>query len=136
MRRYLVVDDNRDFAENLAEILRENGDETEVAYGGEQALARVRARRFDVVVTDMRMPAMGGARLLHEIRRVDPGLAAVVVTAHASDLDLDAARREGLLAVLPKPVPVDRLRALLAVARRDGLVVVVEDDEALRENLC
>jgi CheY-like chemotaxis protein len=135
VRRYLVVDDNRDFAENLAEILRDAGDEAAVAHAGREALARVRAARFDAVVTDMRMPGMGGAQLLHEIRRLDPGLAAVVVTAHAGDIDLEAAWREGLLGVLPKPVPVGRLLALLARARRDGLVVVVEDDASLRENL-
>lgn len=135
MRRYLLVDDNREFAGNLAEILRDAGDEAEVAHGGREALAHVRDARFDAVVTDMRMPEMGGAQLLHEIRRLDPGLAAVVVTAHAGDIDLEAAWQEGLLAVLPKPVPVERLLALLGRARRDGLVVVVEDDAALRENL-
>jgi DNA-binding NtrC family response regulator len=136
VRRYLVVDDNRQFAENLAEILREAGAEAEVALGGREALGRVAARRFDALVTDMRMPEMGGARLLHEVRRADPAMAAVVVTAHAGDVDLDTARREGVLGILPKPVPVDRLLDLLSAARRDGLVVVVEDDPALREALC
>jgi CheY-like chemotaxis protein len=135
VRRYLLVDDNREFAGNLAEILRDAGDEAEVAQGGREALARVRDARFDAVVTDMRMPEMGGAQLLHEIRRLDPGLAAVVVTAHAGDIDLEAAWQEGLLAVLPKPVPVERLLELLGRARRDGLVLVVVDDPALRENL-
>ena len=74
---------------------------------------------------------MGGAELVHAIRRSDPGLAAVIVTAHAGDADLEAARREGLLAVLPKPVPLARLLGLLGCARRDGLVAVLEDDRAL-----
>jgi CheY-like chemotaxis protein len=136
MRRYLIVDDNRDFAENLAEILRDRGDEVTIATGGAEALALARGTRFDALLTDMRMPLMGGAELVHEVRRLDPGLAALVVTAHAGDDALEAARREGLLAVLPKPVPLDRLLELLAVARRDGLVVVVEDDQRLSDNLC
>jgi CheY-like chemotaxis protein len=136
MRRYLLVDDNREFADNLAEILREGGAEAEVALGGTEALDQVRRGRFDAVVTDMRMPAMGGAVLLRELRRADPGLAAVVVTAHAADADVVAAWREGLLGVLPKPVPVERLLELLGTARRDGLVVVVEDDAALQDDLC
>jgi DNA-binding NtrC family response regulator len=73
---------------------------------------------------------------VHEIRRVDPGAPALVITAHAGDDALEAARREGLLAVLPKPVEVPRLLALLASARRDGLVVVVEDDPRMSDNLC
>jgi CheY-like chemotaxis protein len=136
MRSYLVVDDNRDYAENLAEILRDGGDEVVVAENGPQATEAVRARRFDAILTDMRMPLMGGAEVVHAVRRIDPGAAALVITAHVGDDALEAARREGLLAVLGKPVEVPRLLALLASARRDGLVVVVEDDARLSDNLC
>jgi DNA-binding NtrC family response regulator len=107
-----------------------------IATGGTEALALAREARFDALLTDMRMPLMGGAELVHEVRRLDPGVAALVITAHAGDDALEAARREGLLAVLPKPVPVGRLLELLAAARRDGLVVVVEDDQRLSDNLC
>jgi two-component system, response regulator PdtaR len=136
MRHYLIVDDNRAFAENLGEIVRDLGDEVAVAENGEQALSLARDHRFDAIVTDMRMPFMGGAELVHHVRRIDPGVAAIVVTAYVRDGDLDAARREGLLATLPKPVPIARLLELLGTARRDGLVVVVEDDAALCDNLC
>lgn len=135
MRRYLIVDDNRQFAENLAEILRDQGDEVIIAGGGREALAEAGGARFDALLTDMRMPIMGGAELVHELRRLDPGLPALVITAHAGDDALEAARSEGLLAVLPKPVPVGRLLELLASARRDGLVVIVEDDTRLSDNL-
>jgi len=136
VRSYLVVDDNREFAENLAEILRDRGDEVLVAENGREAAAIVVTHRFDAVLTDMRMPLMSGAELVHELRRIDPGTAAMVISAHVGDDALDAARREGLLAVLPKPVEVPRLLALLACARRDGLVVVVEDDPRMSDNLC
>jgi len=135
LRRYLLVDDNAAFAENLAEILRDRGAEVTVAAHGAEALRLVAATRFDALLTDMRMPVMGGARLVHEVRRVDPGLPAVVATAYTGEDDLVAAREEGLLAVLPKPVPIARLVALLDCARRDGLVALVEDDPALADNL-
>jgi CheY-like chemotaxis protein len=136
MRHYLIVDDNRAFAENLSEIVRDLGDEVAVAENGAQALELAKGRRFDALVTDMRMPVMGGAELVHHVRRVDPGVAAIVVTAYVGDNKLAEARSEGLLATLPKPVPIGRLLELLSVARRDGLVVVVEDDVALCDNLC
>ena len=79
---------------------------------------------------------MGGAEVVHEIRRLDPGAAAMVISAHVGDDAIEAARREGLLAVLPKPVDVPRLLELLSEARRDGLVAVVEDDLRLADNLC
>jgi CheY-like chemotaxis protein len=136
MRTYLIVDDNRDFAENLAEILRDGGDDAVVAESGAEALRRAAERRFDAILTDMRMPLMGGAEVVHEIRRIDPGAPAMVITAHVGDDVLEAARREGLLAVLPKPVDVPRLLDLLVRARRDGLVAVIEDDVRLSDNLC
>lgn len=136
MRTYLIVDDNRDFAENLAEIVRDLGDEVVVASDGREAVARARERVFDALLTDMRMPFMGGAEVVHEIRRIDPGAPAMVITAHVGDDAIEAARREGLLAVLPKPVDVPRLLELLRVARRDGLVAVIEDDVRLSDNLC
>jgi two-component system, response regulator PdtaR len=135
MRRYLIVDDNVAFAENLAEILRDDGAEVTVVQGGPQALEAARARRFDALVTDMRMPVMSGARLVHEIREQDHGLPAIVVTAYTGEEDLVAAREEGLLAILPKPVPIQRLVELLRCARRNGLVALVEDDLALADNL-
>jgi CheY-like chemotaxis protein len=135
VRRYLLVDDNLAFAENMAEIIGDTGAEVAIASSGAQALALVAASRYDAIVTDMRMPSMGGARLVHEVRRVDPGLPALVVTAYTGDDDLAAARREGLLGILPKPVPVERLLCLLSEAHRDGLVAVVEDDAGLSDNL-
>lgn len=135
MRHYLLLDDNRALAENLAEILRDHGDEATVVTEGLQALELVRTRRFDALLTDMRMPGMSGAAAVHSLRRVDPGLAAVVITAYPSEEDLETARREGLLAILPKPVPLAPLLSLLSRARRDGLVALVEDDLALSDNL-
>jgi CheY-like chemotaxis protein len=135
VRRYLLLDDNHAFAENLAEILRDGGDQATVVTSGEEALRLVRTTRFDVLLTDMRMPGMSGADAVHHLRRVDPGLAAVVITAYPREDDLETARREGLLAVLPKPVPIPALVDLLSRARRDGLVVLVEDDPALSDNL-
>lgn len=135
MRHYLLVDDNAAFAENMAEIIRDTGADVTVAASGSEALELVRGTRFDALVTDMRMPVMGGARVVHEMRAIDPGLPAIVVTAYTGDDDLANARHEGLLAILPKPVPVARLIHLLMGARRNGLVAIVEDDLAMSDNL-
>jgi CheY-like chemotaxis protein len=135
MAAYLVVDDNRAFAENLAEILADAGSEVVIARDGAEALERVKARQFDLLLTDMRMPTMTGAQLVHEVRRVDPGLPAVVVTAYSGDEELRIARTEGLLAVLAKPLAIPSLMSLLKAARRDGMVVMVEDDAAFADNI-
>jgi DNA-binding NtrC family response regulator len=135
MRRILVLDDNRDLAENLAEIIADRGDEAVIAGDEHRALALVAERRFDVLVSDLRMPRMSGAHVLREVRRIDPGLPAIVVTALGEADGLGAAEREGLFALLPKPVPIARLLALLGAARRNGLVALALDDAALRDTL-
>jgi two-component system, response regulator PdtaR len=135
MRRYLIVDDNVAFADNLAEILRDDGAEAVVVAEAAKALEAARSSRFDALVTDMRMTEMNGARLVHEIRAVDSGLPAIVVSAYTRDDDLVAAREEGLLAVLPKPAPIPRLLELLRGARRNALVAVIEDDSVLADTL-
>lgn len=135
MSRIIITDDNRPFAENLAEILEDAGHEVVIAMTGEETLRQVQQSRFDLLVSDMRMPQMGGAELVHRVRLVDPGLPAVVITAFTQDNDLARARQEGLLAILPKPVPIPSLLPLVASARRDALVAIVEDDDKLLDNL-
>lgn len=136
MSKVLITDDNRAFAENLAEILEDAGHQAVIANSGSEALRLAAATRFDALLSDMRMPEMGGADLVHHLRRIDPGLPAIVITAYTYDNELARARHEGLLGILPKPVPMQTLLELLSVARRGGLVVLVDDDASLSDNLC
>jgi CheY-like chemotaxis protein len=134
-RRYLLVDDNEAFVENLAEILEATGAAVDVAANAVAAVECLGARRYDALVTDMRMPGMTGAELLHEARRRDPGLPVVLLSAYVQDAQLLDARRDGLLAVLSKPGKVPHLVSVLEGARHGGIVLLVEDDAALAENL-
>ncbi|MEW6433839.1 MAG: response regulator [Myxococcota bacterium] len=134
-RRYLLVDDNAAFVENLAEILEGTGATVDVAASASEALSRLDSHRYDALVTDMRMPGLSGSELLHLARRRDPGLPVVLLSAYVQDAQVAEARREGLLAVLSKPGKVVELVALLERARRGGMVLLVEDDAALAENL-
>jgi CheY-like chemotaxis protein len=118
-RRYLVIDDNRPLAENLAEIIEGRGDAVvEVVHSGQDALVRLGRVAFDAAVTDMRMPGLAGAALVQAMRSLDLQLPIVLLTAYSSDAELEQARGHGILGVLPKPVPIDALLALLAGASR------------------
>jgi CheY-like chemotaxis protein len=124
-RRYLVVDDNQPLAENLAEILETSGAEVDVEVDAVAALRRLQARRYTALVTDMRMPGLSGAELLAAARLADPSLPALVMTAFIGDADLARVERMGVLATLPKPVPVETLLQRLEHARRGAVVWVV-----------
>lgn len=134
-RKYLVVDDNVEFAENVAEILTDAGADVCVAAEGTAALEQVKRTRFDGVVTDMKMPGISGAELLRQVRGVDPGVPVVLLSAWAPDKQLSEAKRLGLLAFLSKASDPPRLLDLLEHARRDSTVLLVEDDHSMVENL-
>lgn len=113
MHRFLLVDDNRAFADNVAEILRDCGDEVVVCSDAWAAVALATSTRFDGLITDMRMPGMSGAALLRELRRLGCALPAIVISAYTSEEELELARREGPVAVFQKPVPISQLLAEL-----------------------
>jgi len=129
-RRYLLVDDNREFAENMAEILTDEGADVTRAVDGPSALSALDHGPFDVMITDMRMPGVTGAELLKLVRVRDPGLPVVVVSAYTRDEQLEEAHRLGLLAFMVKTGSPAKLLELLKRARRDAVVLAVCDDEA------
>lgn len=108
----LVVDDNRDLAENLGEVLELAGGRVSVAYDAETAIARLKAERFDLVVSDMRMPGLTGLDLLRYIQQAGLSSFVVVVTAYSQDSLLEEARDAGATDILLKPVDLRRLRDL------------------------
>jgi DNA-binding NtrC family response regulator len=90
MTRVLVVDDEAKNAALVAAELRDAGFEVEEASGGEAALKRLEAARFDAVVTDLRMAPPDGMALLERIRERWPETAVILMTAYAA---LETSRR-------------------------------------------
>src|SRR3954471_22717065 len=82
--RILVVDDEVNARNALAELLRDEGYETEVAADGGQALRMLESVDPDVVLTDLKMPVLDGLSLLEQGRSLVPHAAFVVMTAFGS----------------------------------------------------
>jgi CheY-like chemotaxis protein len=99
----LIVDDNVDLAENLAEILQIDGYTTEVAASAEEALEKVLGAEPDVVVTDYRLPGISGAVFIEQIRRKVSLLVAVVISAYTDDQTIREAQEAGAT-FMAKPV--------------------------------
>lgn len=135
--RILLVDDNVDLAENIKEILEDEGAEAEVVCSGTEALARLEQRAdIDLVITDVRMPDIDGLDVLRSIHQRWPGLPVIIMTAFDSDAVIDEAQGHGALGVLSKPIDFVRLTGMVArVAAPSSPVLLVEDDRDLRINL-
>jgi DNA-binding NtrC family response regulator len=99
----LVVDDEAELRRNLEDLLREEGYAVEAAASGAEALSRLAARSFQLVVTDIRMPPPDGLELLRRIRSQWPGTEVVLLTAFADRADAQAALQAGALEYLEKP---------------------------------
>ena len=73
-----------ELAQFLAIVLRKEGYQVSTVQNGRDALEKVKLENFDVVITDIRMPGMDGIQLLQGIKKHDPGLPVVIMTAYAS----------------------------------------------------
>ena len=114
--RLLVIDDELTVREVLCEFLRVLGYDVEAARDGADGLARLARERFDLVVTDLRMPHLDGWDVLESARAITPGMPVIMVTGAAEDEDLERARVHGVR-LLAKPLTLQELKA----AVRDSL---------------
>jgi DNA-binding NtrC family response regulator len=108
--RLLIVDDERGILVALRGLFSKEGYEVDTAESGEEALAKVSAGLFHVVITDLSMKGMSGLDLLREIRRLDPESAVLMITAYGSQRIAVEAMKAGAEDYLPKPFDNDELR--------------------------
>jgi CheY-like chemotaxis protein len=103
-QRVLVVDDNEDAANSLAELLRHSGHEVDVAYNGMCALARVRAKHPDVVLCDLGLPELSGFDFARAIRSEHAhAIRLVAISGYAQPEDIRRSIEAGFDAHLAKP---------------------------------
>ncbi|AMV20151.1 response regulator [Planctomyces sp. SH-PL14] len=131
----LVVDDELDICQNLADILADQDYDVDIASSGQAALDCAARKSYDVALLDLKMPEMDGIALYRKLREIRPEIVAIILTAYASDPTIRSAVHLGAWRVLPKPVDLFRLFSLLGDAVKQPLVLVVDDDRALCENL-
>ncbi|HEX8908330.1 MAG TPA: sigma-54 dependent transcriptional regulator [Anaeromyxobacteraceae bacterium] len=122
MARILVADDEPKLGRLLAEALELDGHEAVPVGGGREAVARLAAGRFDVVVTDLRMPEVDGLAVLRAARALAAPPEVVLMTAHASADSAVAAMKAGAADYVTKPFAMDelRLRVRRLAAQRDA----------------
>ena len=111
--RILVVDDEYAIRETTAALLE---DEYEVVQcpNGEVALRELRARAFDVVCTDFRMPGITGAELIRAAKEEHPGIAGLIVTAYADYPSFQPMLHSVACLVLLKPYEAEKLLEMVA----------------------
>lgn len=118
----LVVDDDPSIRVTLSESLKSCGYEVETSDSGEDALAKFQEDKFDVVITDMRMPRIGGMEVLRGIKKVSSCTPVIVITAYGTVNTAVEAMKEGAADFIMKPFSIDHLESLVkkVVAEKNG----------------
>lgn len=113
LRRVLVIDDEADMREMLALSLSLEGFIVETADSGRAAVRWVELSKFDVAVTDLRMPEMDGIETIVALRAVDPDLPVIVATAYASSETAALCEARGAFGFIAKPYDMAEMLKLL-----------------------
>jgi len=127
MDRILLVEDKESLRKVLAETLRSEGYGVVEAADGQDAIARIQAERFDLVLTDLKLPGRDGMEVLRATHEISPSAAVIMMTAYGTiDLAVQA-MKEGAYDFLCKPVDTNYLLMLISRA--------LERQRLFRENI-
>jgi CheY-like chemotaxis protein len=110
----LVIDDVESHAALIARVITKVGYLVDIAYSGEDGLAKFQDRKYDLVITDVFMKGMGGINAIINMRQLRPEVPIIAVSAGFADMSaaaaLQTAVKVGADAIMPKPFPLAELR--------------------------
>jgi two-component system response regulator RegA len=127
----LLVDDEVEFVEALAERMRARGLGVEYTTNGRDAIERAKNTTFDAVVLDLAMPGMSGLETLEALLEDHPDLQIMLLTGQATIGDAVAATKLGAVDVFEKPTDVETLVKKIREARMARLAL--EEEHTLAE---
>ena len=129
----LVVDDEPVQVDALARTLRKSGYDVHTANRGADALQIVESRQIDLVLSDLRMPDVTGMELLEQVKRIQPDVDVVLLTAYGTVDGAVQAMKLGASDFLSKPIDLDQLELVVSriLERRE----LVRENRVLRERL-
>ena len=115
-KHLLIVDDEHALREAIAERLADHGFVVEQATSGEEALQRLSDFAFDILITDLRLPGIDGARVIEAALERYPEIIAIVITGYGTVKDAVEAIKQGAADFITKPFQFDALLHVLRSA--------------------
>jgi two-component system, NtrC family, response regulator AtoC len=115
-KHLLLVDDEDPLREVVADRLSEHGFAVQQAVSGEQALSKLAEFAFDILITDLRLPGIGGRELLHAALERYPDIIAIIITGYGTVKDAVDAIKQGASDYISKPFQFDELLHVLTSA--------------------
>jgi DNA-binding NtrC family response regulator len=115
--RVLLVDDEREFVQSLSERLVLCDVDSAVVYDGESALDLLGREEPEVMILDLKMPGIDGFEVLRRVKKNNPDVEVIIMTAHGSDKERELCMQLGAFAFLQKPVEIELLSDTLRQAK-------------------
>ncbi|MGB5986037.1 MAG: response regulator [Desulfobacterales bacterium] len=125
--KVLLVDDEEDFLEVMAERMQARGFEVETCTSAEEALAKINSQAFDAIIMDFMMPGMDGMHALKEIKTRRPESQIILLTGHATVEKGVEAMKLGATDFLEKPADLEALEAKIKAASAERMLIVEEN---------
>ncbi len=110
MKKILVTEDDPKMRDGLVEILKEEGYDVDSADNGQKGLEKIREKNYDIVLTDLIMPVMGGMELLRNIKQTRPGTGIIMITAFGTIENAVEAIKVGASDYITKPFKIDEVQ--------------------------
>ena len=108
-KKVLAIDDERIVLDSISKILKEENFAVEVSLKGRQGLEWATQKDYDIVLTDLRMPDIGGMRILRDVKRAKPAIPVVMITGFGTVKSAVQAMKLGATEYLEKPFSPDEL---------------------------
>ena len=118
MEPLLLVEDKPELRAMLRKALERAGYSVDEAADGSTAVNKIRARRYLLVLSDLKLPGCSGLEVLHESKQADPTIPVILITAFGSIEEAVAAMKDGAFDFIQKPVDLEHLNLLVARAAR------------------
>lgn len=128
-RKALVIDDEQIVLDSVGTLLRDEGFDVDVSLNGREGLDWAIERKYDVLLTDIRMPDIGGIRVLRDVKRVHPSLPVIMITGYASVDSAVQAMKLGAADYIEKPFEPEQL--IDSVNRALGVSPEAEEQELI-----
>ena len=130
-KKALVIDDEQIVLDSVSQILTDEGYEVDVSLSGREGLDWAIERTYDIVLTDIRMPDIGGMRVLRDIKRIKPSLPVVIITGYATVKSATQAMKLGAADYIEKPFEPEEL--IESVARAIGMPPEAEEQALIHK---
>jgi len=125
--KVLLIDDETDFVEVVAERLRSRGVEVDTAFNGPDGIAAAAKHTYDAVLLDLAMPGMDGMETMRLLREQNPMLQIIILTGHGSVTAGVEAIKQGATDFVEKPADIDTLMGKFIDAQAKRLSQFEED---------